>query len=255
MHSSKEFLMGPTVLQLEKSRVFGFLGPENVHVCSNNERLDPEAHPGAWALVDSNASVVQPRREPVTIGSKFFVVQATSPQPTRWKEWPKQRSAPLVVMKGWPWGGVFCWRVSRCRSLSLFYILLLTGFYRTKFQRTALQSTTLADVFIKYSGCRYGGSARHGYTLAGDAVQLSHWAQRIPKLLKDIPDIDTFANYIQGARIAHTSQRHLNISSQLISICPGDDRQPEVVLVSKHIILILYDVVLRHDYQKVLAVF
>jgi hypothetical protein len=95
------------VFQLEENRVFVFLGPENVHVCYNNERLDPEAHPGAWALVDSNTSVIQPRGELVSIGSKFFVVQATSPQPSRWKEWSKQRNAPLVVMKGWSWAEFF----------------------------------------------------------------------------------------------------------------------------------------------------
>jgi hypothetical protein len=108
----------------------------------------------------------------------------------------------------------------------------------------------LADVFIKYGGSRYGVSARHGYKLAGDTVELSLWEQMIPQALKDIPDVATFAKDIQGVGISLTSPRIGHLSSQLISVCPGSNRQPEVMLVSKHITLNLYDVVLRHDYQK-----
>jgi hypothetical protein len=85
-----------------------FLGPDEVLV-NYNERLDPEAeaYTNAWALVDSNDSVVQPRGELVSIGSKIFVVQATSPKPKRWKEWSKQRNGRIVVMKGWLWAEFF----------------------------------------------------------------------------------------------------------------------------------------------------
>jgi hypothetical protein len=141
-------------------------------------------------------------------------------------------------------GRIFYWV-----RITLLHPFLLIGFYRTKFQHTAFQSATLADVFIKYGGSRYGGSAHHGYILAGYAMELSHWEQAIPRLLKDIPNVNTFANYIQTG-IAHTSERILKDSSQLISICPDDKRMPEIVLVSKHIAFILYKAVLSLDYQK-----
>jgi hypothetical protein len=137
-------------------------------------------------------------------------------------------------------GGIFYWRVSRC--VSLFYVLLLTRFYRTKFHQPALRSATLAEVFIKY-----GGSARQGFELAGNPLSLSSWEREVPKLLKGIPDVDTFMSDVLG--VVPTDDKILKVSSQLISIRPDGNRQPVVMLVSKHITLLLYDKVLRHDYQ------
>lgn len=93
----------PTFFQRETGRVFMLLGPTDVRIYHSQERLDPERYPGAWALVDSNASLVHPREEFIGDTSQLFVIQATSPQPLRWKEWSKQLNAPLAVMKAWSW--------------------------------------------------------------------------------------------------------------------------------------------------------
>ena len=93
----------PTAFQLDSKRVFVFFGPTDVQVCPNGERLDPEKFPGAWALVDSNASLIQPEEKLISDRSKYFVIQATSPQPLRWKAWSKYCDAELAVMKAWSW--------------------------------------------------------------------------------------------------------------------------------------------------------
>jgi len=80
-----------------------FLGPTNVRIYNSQERLDSGRYSGAWALVDSNFREPTPRDEVASSESKFFVIQASSPQPSRWKEWSKQRNAPLAVMKAWTW--------------------------------------------------------------------------------------------------------------------------------------------------------
>ncbi len=89
----------PTLFQLDPTRVFMFLGPADVRIYGSQERLDPGSYPGAWALVDSGSELIRPRVKLTTIGSKYFVIQASSPKPSRWKEWSKQLNAPLAVMK------------------------------------------------------------------------------------------------------------------------------------------------------------
>jgi len=72
------------------------LFPAGVH-------LDPRGFPGTWALVDSNAALVLPRAEFTDVHSSFYLVQATCPQPVRWKAWKNQLSAAIAVMKPWSW--------------------------------------------------------------------------------------------------------------------------------------------------------
>jgi hypothetical protein len=60
----------------------------------------------------------------------------------------------------------------------------------------------------------------------------------------------TFTGLLHKGSLSHPFNETLNVSSQLISICPDGNRRPVVMLVSKHIALLLYEVVLRHDYQK-----
>lgn len=91
------------MFQVESNRVFLFSGPTDVQVYSSGQRLDSQRFPGAWALVDSNVGLTHPREELVSTISNLFVVQSTSPQPSRWKEWSKQLGAVLAVMKAWSW--------------------------------------------------------------------------------------------------------------------------------------------------------
>jgi hypothetical protein len=91
----------PTAYQWEQSRLFLFLGPTDVQVIRHDQRLDTQAYTRAMALVDSNSSLVQPRPDFTSPFSRFYLVQTTSPQPRRWKEWKKDLSASMVVMKPW----------------------------------------------------------------------------------------------------------------------------------------------------------
>ena len=96
-----------TALQWSDARIFLFLDRNIVRVIPKNTYLDPRAFPGVWALVDSNAGLVQPRGELVDSHSKFFVIQATSPQPIRWKAWMKHLSAQFAVMRPWSWEEIY----------------------------------------------------------------------------------------------------------------------------------------------------
>jgi hypothetical protein len=93
----------PTVYQTSKSMTFVFLGPDDVRIYPQSTYLDPEKYPDAWALVDSNEDMIVPRPELTDSNSKYYVIQASSPQPKRWKEWKKKLSASLIVMEAWTW--------------------------------------------------------------------------------------------------------------------------------------------------------
>lgn len=65
------------------------------------------AYPGVWALSDSNANVVTPRWEFTDDRSQFFVVQATSPEPEKWKSWKQHREATFAIMNPWSWSEIY----------------------------------------------------------------------------------------------------------------------------------------------------
>ena len=52
----------------------------------------------AWALIDADSEGQEPSIEP---GHYIWPIQASSPQPNRWKNWAKQRSATLLGMPLW----------------------------------------------------------------------------------------------------------------------------------------------------------
>jgi hypothetical protein len=93
----------PTLFQLGPKSAFMLLGQTNVRIFREDDDIDTQEYPGAWALVDSNAAIKAPRGELAMANSRIFLVQATSPQPSRWSEWAKQRRAPLVVMDPFSW--------------------------------------------------------------------------------------------------------------------------------------------------------
>jgi hypothetical protein len=88
---------------MEPKRVFLFLDQNDVQIFWDKDYFNPEGYPQTWALVDSDVHMVEPRAEFINSRSKFFVVQASSPQPHRWKAWKKKLSADLCVMNPWSW--------------------------------------------------------------------------------------------------------------------------------------------------------
>lgn len=89
-----------TSLQWSDARIY-FVSRPLYCTGYSEEYLDPRAFPGVWALGDSNVGLVQPRNEFVDSHSKFYVIQATFPQPIRWKAWMKHLSAQFAVMRPW----------------------------------------------------------------------------------------------------------------------------------------------------------
>jgi hypothetical protein len=65
--------------------------------------MDTAQFSDVWALIDSNADIIQPRGEFTNGYSKCYLIQATSPQPERYKVWRKQLGADLAVMNEWSW--------------------------------------------------------------------------------------------------------------------------------------------------------
>jgi hypothetical protein len=231
----------PTLFQLDSTRVFMFLGPTNVRIYSRQERLNPRSYPGAWALVDSGSELIRPREELTTGKSKFFVIQASSPQPSRWKEWSKQLNAPLAVMKAWTWEELYIEG-----SVDTFLgSHMLTELHRTTFETPPIEGSVLREVFTKY-----GPSARHCYELARSEKSRNTWEAVIPERLLEIPRIDTLIRRFSRGYVDANSEAILKASSQLFTINPNNDREPQVTLASKHISSHLYNVITQEGTRK-----
>lgn len=114
------------------------------------DKIDPEGYPDAWALSDSNYKLMQPSESFTQPYSRFFLVQATSPQLTRWQGWPKYRDAEMVTMNLWSWEEIY------------------TG--PTQFQTwyTPVHVEVLSHVFKNFSQ-----SARRCYELVRDCETVS----------------------------------------------------------------------------------
>jgi hypothetical protein len=231
----------PTLFQLDSKRAFMLFGQADVCV-HHLERIDTEKYPGAWALVDSNASINEPRGELCVFESRFFLIQATSPQPSRWKEWAKQRDAPLVVMEAWSWQelyiGGFVHAIPLC-------ILVFIESRRTHIESPALDAKALHRVFTLY-----GPSARLCYKLAKNEAKEKSWNKTIQSQLYNIPEPRTTQAAISGGSLNAQSEALIKASSQLITIYPDQDRQPRVALVSKHIAFQFFEVVFARDAMK-----
>ena len=64
--------------------------------CVPMHQLDPLFY--AWALVDADSTAQGP---PINSDHAIWPIQASSPQPIRWKAWSKQRSAVVLGMPLW----------------------------------------------------------------------------------------------------------------------------------------------------------
>jgi RHS (Retrotransposon Hot Spot) family protein len=89
----------PTVVQTESSYflLFDEVGVHRVGVEGYNSYAIPT---GAWALMDSNEDVVKPCQAFLS-ATQAMVIQASSPQSRRWKDWKTRYSADLCVMDVW----------------------------------------------------------------------------------------------------------------------------------------------------------
>jgi hypothetical protein len=109
----------PVALQTDKNSVFIFVesGVYLVRLTLNMTIYDIQSHlkqlgctEGMIALVDSNER--NPSPAPIIVDSRFpfYVIQATAPRPSRWKNWVEQSSATVLVMTPWSWAEIFTWR-------------------------------------------------------------------------------------------------------------------------------------------------
>ena len=95
----------PTAFEFKVGKIYYF--GEKLKLYDTYDMIDPEGYPGAWALSDSNQVLHQPSGEFTTPLSRFFTLQATSPQPIRWKTWSKYRGAEIYAMKLWSWEAIY----------------------------------------------------------------------------------------------------------------------------------------------------
>lgn len=145
-------------------------------------QLNPQDYPKAWALSDSNTNLVHPSASFTSASSKFFTLQATSPQPERWYRWMKYRSTVLVAMDLWSWDEIYIGA--------------------TKFESQKINIEVLKHVFINYSR-----SARDCYELADDfetidQLKSSRGVQclehSIKKFIRNSPDTDILQGITSG---------------------------------------------------------
>jgi hypothetical protein len=109
----------PIALQTDTDSFFLFVesGAHLVRFTSNTAIYDIQSHlkqlgcmEGMIALVDS--SEISPSPAPIFSNHRFpfYIVQATAPRPSRWKDWVEQSSATVLVMEPWSWHEIFIGR-------------------------------------------------------------------------------------------------------------------------------------------------
>lgn len=109
----------PIAVQIDKNSFFIFVhsGVYLVRFTSNTVAYDIQSHlrqlgcvDGMVALVDSSER--SPSPAPIFLDPRlpFYVIQATAPRPSRWKEWAEQSSGAVLVTKPWSWNEIFIGR-------------------------------------------------------------------------------------------------------------------------------------------------
>ena len=247
----------PSIFQIRPNEIFHVDGA--LKVFPRDGLLDPGGHSDVWALVDSNTNLYSPDPVFTNIHTSFFVVQATSPQAGRWKSWRKELSAEVMVMKPWSWEEIYI----AGSVLSLRHILILIFvFHRTQLCITELKG----DLRLIFR--RYGRSARHCFDLAqrvsgaeGFERGLSAQFRRIPDLhqmeldLRDGSHIFELRDGMDGQSDGQNGNREIirtlkEVPSQIITVVPGDDRQPVLTFVTRHIANRFYEEILAEDARK-----
>jgi hypothetical protein len=107
---------------------------------------------------------------------------------------------------------------------------MLPELHRTTFETPPLEGSVLREVFNKY-----GRSARYCYRLARSEKERNSWETNIQNLLQRIDRIDELMDTFSGGYVDAYSETILKASSQLFTIDPNNDREPQITLASKHI--------------------
>lgn len=173
-----------------------------------SKRIHEMAYPGAWALSDSNARLTQPSDGFIGAGSQFFTVQATSPQPHRWKTWQKYRNAEMVAMDWWSWEEIY------------------TGAEIAKYQ---FNDDVLMHVFKDYSH-----SARRCYQLAAKPAQITKLESCIDVFITNPPPLPLIENSLLG-QLYISDNAITNYSSDIIAIRPNEAHEPIIVIPTRYI--------------------
>jgi hypothetical protein len=109
----------PIALQTDKNSFFIFVesGVYLIRFTPNTTIYDIQSHlkqlgctEGMIALVDSSERSPSPATIFLDPRLSFYVVQATAPCPSRWKDWVEQSSAAVLVTKPWSWQEIFIGR-------------------------------------------------------------------------------------------------------------------------------------------------
>jgi hypothetical protein len=104
-------------------------------------------------------------------------------------------------------------------------------FHRTLLRRTKLEGN-LALVFR-----RYGGSARHCFKLASTDASTDLHEESLRGLLLDLPDLNKILSALKGgvsSNLQHNKALE-DTPSQILTVVPGNVRQPLLALVTRHV--------------------
>jgi len=203
----------PIALQTDKNSFFLFVdsGVYLVRFTSNTAIYDIQSHlrqlgctEGMIALVDSSERSPSPAPIFLDLRFPFYVIQATDPSPSRWKEWVKQSSATVLVSEPWSWAEIFI-----CSSFSI---------------TPPPSAADLYDVFEKY-----GPVPKVCFHLVGDEREIHAYNQ---ELLREPADAPSYLKIIARRGV---SEEFSHLSSALLMI-PDAHRSPLVRPTSKHTI-------------------
>jgi hypothetical protein len=97
----------PTIFQNTAESVYSVTGANqsDIKVYPRDGTLPSPPPAGVLALVDSNSTVATPYNALIEHG--YFIVQASSPEPRRWKSWAKEVNARVRAMGPWSWEETF----------------------------------------------------------------------------------------------------------------------------------------------------
>jgi hypothetical protein len=139
-------------------------------------------------------------------------------------------------------------------QIPLIEFLFLTIFFRTLCESPPIISNAsdfsrLHNIFTKY-----GPSPRHCYFLM-EPSELRGWEARIPKLLAStLSHQSSFLKDVESG-LDYNTQSYNDVSSQLLTIIPGQDRLPKVSIASRHIAGHLYNEAMKKSAEKFWTLF
>jgi hypothetical protein len=233
----------PTVLRYYEGWTVGF-SKEGVKKFRPSE-LDPSIYPdGTWALIDPKFSIPSDIRgapSGLIDHPDFFPVFTTSLEPSRWRDWQRQRTAAICVMQPWSWQEY---------ELSAYDHLPteVSEFWKALIVELCSRFNVISDVTIPYTEEvasrlyeRYGPVPRNYKDMAGSDVD-SRMKDYDDKLRYAIARLN-FTKLDNLSRAHESTHGDISDFSLLMQLQPAFDRRPGFVysVITSYVQEILFD--------------